>query len=135
MLAFLDEMWNAGDSNRITLLSAMKYDEPNYYPHLHRWTAPISQIEDAGIRLAAIPVLDQIDTPESAEILAGWALSSDSAVKREAGLALANYHGRSRRAKALLAGNITPDDLIVGQTAYVWDGKDYVPEVEISEDR
>ena len=130
MLAFLDEMWNAGDSNRITLLSAMKHDEPNYYPQLHRWTAHISQIEDAGIRLAAIPVLDQIDTPESSEILEGWALSLNAAVKREAEQAFENYRERSRRAKELLAGNVKPDDLLTGQTAYVWNGENYVPEME-----
>ena len=135
MNAFLEEMWNADDSNKIYLLSAMKHDEPNYYPQLHRWTAFISQIEDADTRLTAISVLDQIDTPESSEILEGWALSPDAAVKREANLALANYRDRSRRAKELLAGNITPDDLLVGQSAYVWNGKDYVPEVEAAEDR
>ena len=134
MNAFLEVMWNAKDSNKIHLLSAMKHDEPNYYPQLHRWTAPISQIEDSDIRLAAIPVLDQIDTPGSFEILRDWALSSDAAVRGEAEWALENYRERSRRARELLAGNIKPDDLLVGQTAYVWNGKDYVPEVETDED-
>ncbi len=135
MHAFLDEMWNANDINRITLLSAMKHDEPNYFPQLHRWIAPISQIEDAGIRLAAIPVLDQIDTPESSEILGNWALSSDAAVKREAERALENYRNRSRLARELLAENVKPDDLLTGQTAYVWNGRNYVPEAAVSESK
>ena len=135
MYAFLEGMWNTNDSNRISLLAAMKNDIPNHYPHLHRWTALISQVEDVDTRLAAIPVLDLIDTPESSKILGDWALNLDKAVKREAERAFANYRERSRRAKELLVGNIKPDDLLVGQTAYVWNGKDYVPEVETSEDR
>ncbi len=135
MNAFLEKMWNANDSNKISLLSAMKQGEPNQYRQLHWWTVLISQIEDAEIRLAAIPVFDLIDTPESSKILGDWALNSDTAVKREAERALANYRERSRRAKELLVGNIKPDDLLDGQTAYVWNGKDYVPEVETSEDR
>ena len=135
MYAFLEGMWNTNDSNRISLLAAMKNDIPNHYPHLHRWTALISKIGDPNTRLAAIPVLDQIDTLESSKILASWALGSDAAVKREAEQALANYRDRSRRAKELLARSIKPDDLLVGQTAYVWNGKDYEPEVETSEDR
>ena len=135
MNASLEEVWNANGGNEISLLSAIKHDEPNHYPQLHRWTAFISQIEDADIRLAAIPVLDQIDTPGTSVILQEWALSSDAAVKREAEGALANYRERSRRARELLAGNIKPDDLLVGQTAYVWDGKDYVPEMETAEDK
>ena len=135
MNAFLEKMWNANDSNKISLLSAMKQGEPNQYRQLHWWTVLISQIEDAEIRLAAIPVFDLIDTPESSKILGDWALNSDTAVKREAERALANYRERSRRAKELLVGNIKPDDLLDGQTAYVWNGKDYVPEVETAEDR
>ena len=129
MRAFLERLWNSDYSNKILLLDAIKQEAPNHYPHLYRWTALISQIEDPDTRLAAIPALDQIDTPESSEILRDWALSSDDAVKHEAELALANYRERSRRAKELLAGNIKPDDLLVGQTAYVWNGKDYAPEV------
>ena len=135
MNASLEEVWNANDSNEISLLSAIKHDEPIHYPQLHRWTAFISQIEDAATRLAAIPVLDQIDTPGSSKILGDWVLSSDAALKREAERALANYRERSRRAKDLLAGNIKPDDLLVGQTAYVWNGQDYVPEAAVSGNR
>ena len=135
MRAFLERLWNSDYSNKILLLDAIKQEAPNHYPHLYRWTALISQIEDPDTRLAAIPALDQIDTPESSEILRDWALSSDDAVKHEAELALANYRERSRRAKELLAGNIKPDDLLVGQTAYVWNGKDYVPEAATSGNR
>ncbi len=135
MYAFLEGMWSASDGNKISLLQAIKQEAPNHYPHLHRWTAIISQIEDVNTRLAAIPVLDQIDKPESLAILGDWALSSDAAVKREAERALENYRERSRRAKELLAGSIKPDDLLVGQTAYVWDGKDYVPEAATSGNR
>ena len=130
--AFLEKLWN---SDQIALLEAIKHEAPKHYPHLNRWTARISQIEDSDMRLAAIPVLDQIDTPESSEILEDWALSSDASVKREAERALENYRERSRRAKDLLAGNIKPDDLLVGQTAYVWNGKNYVPEVAASGNR
>ena len=132
MYAFLEGMWSASYGNKISLLEAIKQEAPNHYPHLHRWTAIISQIEDVDTRLAAIPVFDQIDTPESLAILGDWALSSDAAVKREAERALENYRERSRRAKELLAGSIKPDDLLVGQTAYVWNGKDYVPETTTS---
>jgi len=135
MNASLEEVWNANDSNKISLLSAMKHGEPIHYPQLHRWTALISQIEDTDTRLAAIPVLDQIDTPESSEILGDWALSSDASVRSKAARVLENYRERSRRARELLAGNIKPDDLLVGQTAYVWNGQDYVPKVETAEDR
>ena len=127
MHTFLERIWNASDSNRIALLAAIKQED--YFPHLHRWTTLISEIEEADMRLAALPALDQIDTPEASKLLADWAVRSDGAVKREAERALANYRERSRLAKALLAGKIKPDDLLVGQTAYVWDGKDYVPEV------
>ena len=132
---FLERLWNSDDSNKISLLEAIKQEAPNHYPHLYRWTARISQIEDAGTRLAAIPVLDQIDTPESSEILEEWTLNSDASVKREAERALANYRERSRRTRELLAGNIKPDDLLVGQTAYVWNGKNYVPEAAVSGNR
>ena len=135
MHAFLEGMWNASDDNKISLLEAIKQETPKHYPHLHRWAALISQIEDHDTRLAAIPVLDQINTAESSEILGDWALSSDAAVKREAERALANYRERSRRARELLAGSIKPDDLLVGQTAYVWNGKDYVPEAATSGNR
>ena len=135
MHAFLEGMWNASDGNKISLLEAIKQEAPKHYPHLHQWITPISQIEDADTRLTAIPVLDHIDTPESSEILRDWALSSDAAVKREAGLALENYRERSRLVKELLAGNIKPDDLLSGQTAYVWDGKNYVPDAAVSGSR
>ena len=135
MRAFLERLWNSDYSNKILLLDAIKQEAPNHYPHLYRWTALISQIEDPDTRLAAIPVLDQINTAESSEILGDWALSSDAAVKREAERALANYRERSRRARELLAGSIKPDDLLVGQTAYVWNGKDYVPEAATSGNR
>ena len=133
--AFLERLWNSGDSNKITLLEGIKQEASKHYPHMYRWTARISQIEDAGTRLAAIPVLDQIDTPESSEILEDWALSSDASVKSEAERALENYRERSRLARALLAGNVKPDDLLLGQTAYVWNGKNYVPEVAASGNR
>ena len=48
---------------------------------------------------------------------------------------LENYRERSRLAKKLLAGEIKPDDLLAGQTAYVWNGKNYVPEVAASGNR
>ena len=135
MHAYLEGMWNANDSNKISLLEAIKQEAPKHYPHLYQWTARISQIQNDDTRLAAIPVLDQIDTPESSEILEDWALSSDASVKREAQRALANYRERSRLARELLAGNIKPDDLLAGQTAYVWNGRNYVPEVGTSESK
>ena len=109
-------------------------EAPRHFPHLYDWTALISEIEDADTRLAAIPVLDQIDTPESSKVLADWARSSDAAVRDEAEWALAKYHERSRKAEALLAGRIKPDDLLVDQQAYVWDGENYVPEETALED-
>lgn len=48
---------------------------------------------------------------------------------------LENYRDRSRRAREILVGSIRPDDLLVGQTAYVWNGKNYVPEVAASGNR
>ena len=135
MNASLEEVWNANDNNEISLLSPIKHDQPNHYPQLHRWTSFISQIEDAATRLAAIPVLDQIDTPESGEILENWVLNSDASVRSKAARALENYRERSRRACELLAGEIKPDDLLTGQTAYVWNGKHYVPEVAASGNR
>lgn len=135
MHTFLEGLWNASDSNKISLLKAVKQDAPNHPSYLDRWTTLISEIEDTDTRLAAIPVLDQIDTPESAAVLAAWALRSDPAVKREAEQALANYRERSRRTKALLAGTIKPDDLLVGRKAYVWAGQDYVPETATSADK
>ena len=135
MHTFLEGLWNASDSNKISLLKTVKQNAPNHHPYLDRWTTLISEIEDIDTRLAAIPVLDQIDTPESAAVLAAWAVRSDPAVKRQAEQALANYRERSRRAKALLAGTIKPDDLLVGRTAYVWNGKDYVPEATTSADK
>ena len=135
MHTFLEGLWNASDSNKISLLKVIKQDAPYHHPYLHRWTPLISEIEDTDTRLAAVPVLDQIDTPESAALLAAWALRSDPAVKREVEQALANYRERSRRAKALLAGSIKPDDLLVGRKAYVWNGQDYVPEAATSADK
>ena len=135
MHTFLEGLWNASDSNKISLLKAIKQDAPYHPSYLDGWTALISEIEDTDTRLAAIPVLDQIDTPESSALLAAWALRSDPAVKREAEQALANYRERSRRAKALLAGSIKPDDLLVGRKAYVWNGQDYVPETTTSADK
>ena len=128
MRAFLEQIWSTSDHSKIALLEAIKQEASNHYPHLHRWTALISEIEDAHTRLAAIPTLDQIDTPKSSKVLADWARSSDIAVKDEAEWALAKYRERSRRARALLVGSIKPDDLLVGHTAYVWNGKNYVPE-------
>ncbi len=134
MRAFLERIWNASDANKIDLMEAIKQEAPRHFPHLHGWTKSISEIEDVDTRLAAIPTLDRIDTPESAKVLEDWALSSDAAVKEEAERALAKYHERSRKAEALLAGGIKPDDLLVDQQAYVWDGENYVPETEASED-
>ena len=128
MHAFLERIWSASDRNKIDLLEAIKLEAPRHFPHLHDWTALISDIEDAGARLAAIMALDQIDSPESSAVLEDWARSTDVAVKNEAKWALAKYHERSRKAEVLLAGSIKPDDLLVGHTAYVWDGKSYVPE-------
>ena len=132
MRAFLEEIWNASDRNKIDLLKAIKQEASNHYPHLHEWSALISEIVNVDIRLAAIPTLGMIDTPESSKILADWALSSDEVVKDEATRALAKYRERSRKADALLSGSIKPDDLLVGHTAYVWDGKNYVPEATTS---
>lgn len=128
MHAFLGGIWNASDRSKIDLLEAIKVEASRHFPHLHDWTTLISEIEDADTRLAAIPVLNQIDTLESAKVLAEWARSTDIAVKEEAEWALAKYHERSHKAEALLAGSIKPDDLLVGYTAYVWDGENYVPE-------
>ena len=128
MRAFLEQLWGASDRNKVELLEAIKVEAPRHFPHLYDWTALISEIEDTDTRLAAIPVLDQIDTPESSKVLADWARSSDAAVRDEAEWALAKYHERSRKAEALLAGRIKPDDLLVDQQAYVWDGENYVPE-------
>ena len=135
MHAFLEEIWNASDRNKIDLLEAIKVAAPRHFPHLHDWVTLISEIDDADTRLVAIPVLDRIDTPESSKVLAEWARSSDIAVKEEAEWALAKYHERTRNAEALLAGNIKPDDLLVGHTAYVWDGENYVPEAAAVEDK
>ena len=135
MHALLEQLWNASERNKIDLLEAVKVEAPRHFPHLHDWITPISEIEDADTRLAAIPALDQIDTPESSKVLAEWAQSSDIAVKEEAEQALAKYHERSRKAEALLAGNIKPDDLLVGHTAYVWDGEKYVPEETAVEEK
>ena len=132
MRAFLEEKWSTSDHSKIALLEAIKQEASNQYPHLHDWTGLISEIVNVDIRLAAIPVLDRIDTPESSKVLADWARSSDIAVKDEAEWALAKYRERSRRAQALLVGSIKPDDLLVGHTAYVWDGKNYVPEATTS---
>ena len=126
--AFLERIWNASNRNKIDSLEAIKVEAPRHFPHLHDWTVPISEIEDADTRLAAIPALDQIDTPESAKVLAEWTLSSDAAVRDEAEWALAKYRERSRNAEGLLADSIKPDDLLVGHRAYVWDGENYVPE-------
>ena len=134
MRAFLEQIWSTSDHSKIALLEAIKQEASNHYPHLHCWTALISEIEDAHTRLAAIPTLDQIDTPKSSKVLADWARSSDIAVKDEAEWALAKYRERSRRARALLVGSIKPDDLLVGHTAYVWDGKNYVPEATTSKE-
>ncbi len=127
MRKHLERLWHASHSNKIFLLTAIE-GLARHYPHLHRWTTPISEIEDNETRLAAIPTLDENDTPESSKVLAEWVLSSDEAVKDEAAQALAKYHERSRNAEALLAGRIKPDDLLVDQQAYVWDGENYVPE-------
>ena len=135
MRAFLERIWDVSDGNKIDLLEAIKAEAPRHFPHLLDWTALISEIEDADTRLAAIPVLDRIDTPESAKVLAEWARSSDIAVKEEAEWALAKYHERTRNAEALLAGSIKPDDLLVGQQAYVWDGESYVPETTTPRDK
>ena len=135
MRAFLERIWNASDRNKIDLLKAIRQEAPRHFSHLHDWTTLISEIEDADTRLAAIPTLDQIDTPESSKVLADWASSSDEAVKEEAARAFAKYRERSRNAEALLAGNIKPDDLLVGHTAYVWDGENYVPEETALEDK
>ena len=128
MRAFLEQIWSTSDHSKIALLEAIKQEASNHYPHLHDWTGLISEIVNVDIRLAAIPVLDRIDTPKSSKVLADWARSSDIAVKDEAEWALAKYRERSRRARALLVGSIKPDDLLVGHTAYVWNGKNYVPE-------
>ena len=135
MRAFLERIWNASDGNKADLLKAIRQEAPRHFSHLHDWTTLISEIEDADTRLAAIPTLDQIDTPESSKVLADWASSSDEAVKEEAARAFAKYRERSRNAEALLAGNIKPDDLLVGHTAYVWDGENYVPEETALEDK
>ena len=135
MRAFLERIWNASDGNKADLLKAIRQEAPRHFSHLHDWTTLISEIEDADTRLAAIPTLDQIDTPESSKVLADWASSSDEAVKEEAARAFAKYRERSRKAEALLAGTIKPDDLLVGHTAYVWDGKNYVPEETTSKDK
>ena len=132
MRELLERVWHVSDSNKILLLTAIKGLARNHYPHLHRWTTLISEIGNANTRLAAILALDEIDTPESSEVLADWALSSDEVVKDEATRALAKYHERSRKAEALLAGTIKPDDLLVGHTAYIWDGECYVPEATTS---
>ncbi len=128
MRAFLEGIWNASDRNKIDLLEAIKVEVPRHFPHLHDWVTLISEIEDADTRLAAIPALDQIDTLESSDVLASWTRSADMAVKDEAEWAFAKYHERSHKAEALLAGGVKPDDLLVGQQAYVWDGENYVLE-------
>ncbi|MDE0300895.1 MAG: HEAT repeat domain-containing protein [Candidatus Poribacteria bacterium] len=125
---FLVQLWKSSDANKIDLLEAIKVEAPRHFPHLYDWIPLIAEIEDADTRVAAIPVLGRIDTPESSKVLADWALSSDARVKVEAAEALAKYHERSRNAAALLEGSIKPDDLLVGNTAYVWDGENYVPE-------
>ena len=135
MRAFLERIWNASDGNKADLLKAIRQEAPRHFSHLHDWTTLISEIEDADTRLAAIPTLDQIDTPESSKVLADWASSSDEAVKEEAARAFAKYRERSRKTEALLAGTIKPDDLLVGHTAYVWDGENYVPEETALKDK
>ena len=132
MRAFLERLWAASDANKIDLMEAIKQEAPRHFPHLYEWTALISEIENADTRLAAISVLDRIDTPESSKVLENWSQSPNVAVKEEAEWALTKYRERSRKAEALLAGGIKPDDLLVGQQAYVWDGKNYVPEAETS---
>ena len=135
MRAFLERLWAASDANKIDLMEAIKQEAPRHFPHLHEWTNLISETEDADTRLAAIPTLDQIDTPKSLKVLEDWARNANAAVKDEATRALAKYHERSRNAEALLAGRIKPDDLLVGQQAYVWNGENYVPEEMASEDK
>ena len=132
MRAFLEQIWNASNRNKIDLMEAIKQEAPRHFPHLYEWTALISEIEDADTRLAAISVLDRIDTPESSKVLENWAQSPNAAVNEEAEWALTKYRERSRNAEALLAGSIKPDDLLVGHQAYIWDGENYVPEAETS---
>lgn len=135
MRAFLEEIWNASERNKIDLMEAIKVEAPRHFPHLHDWVTLISEIKGADTRLVAIPVLDRVDTSESSKLLEEWARSTDIAVKEEAEWALAKYHKRSRNAEALLAGNIKPDDLVVEHTAYVWDGENYVPEETVVEEK
>ena len=133
MRAYLDKLWNVSAGERsffLRVVSQMEYVPP----HLRGWTNRISRIANPALRLLAIPVLTKIDTPEVAAILESWATDTDEGVKAAAQSALEDYHERSRQAADLIAGKIKPDNLLGSQTAYVWNGQDYVPEVNYSTD-
>ena len=127
MHSFLDKLWNESAEQRSLLLTAMREIEQGD-ANLVPWTEPISEITESSLRLLAIPVLSQIDTPEAGAILESWATDTDQQVKAAAQTVLGGYRERGRQAADLISGEIHPNDLLGPQTAYVWNGRDYVPE-------
>jgi hypothetical protein len=135
MQAYLDKRWNESAEERALLLRFMVQAQEKWWitVNLTRWAVPIGTLTEPSLRLLAIPVLLGIDTPEAGKILESWANSGDKEVSEAAGEAYAEYQERHRQAMDLIAGKIQPDDLLEPQTAYVWNGQDYVPETALND--
>ena len=128
MRAYLNELWNEGTDEQSFLLEEMSKMELGHM-NLARWIRPISELIDLSLRLLAVPVLSQIDTPEAATILESWAAEKDEQLRILAQEHLDNHRERDRQTADLIAGKIKPDDLLPPQIPYVWDGQNYVPEL------
>ena len=129
---FLTSLWNeAGDRN--TLLKNLQRAQWRS-PHMSYLTPLIEQLTDTTERLAAVKLLEKIDSTGAWDLAAKWARDADPQLAAAAAEQLQIHQQRTDEQKSrlqqagdLIAGKIKPDDLLAPPRPYHWNGQQYTP--------
>ena len=101
---------------------------PPFDTRLAAWTGRLAALEDPTLKASAARVLARTATAETWAVLDAWVDDPDPTVSVAARAELEAERVRAQRAADLVAGRITPDDLLPPATPCVWDGERCVAE-------
>jgi hypothetical protein len=128
----LTEEWNRG-KERTSLIKHLRSGDWRS-PHMN-WLVPmIAELTHQQQRLVAAELLSKIDTGDAYALAEAWSRDADTHVARKAREQLAIRDSRAAdrrervaRARALIAGEMKPDDLLPPPSPYTWKDGRYVP--------
>ena len=102
------------------------------------WLTPLfAELTGKDERLMTAKILSKIDTDDAWQLAEKWAGDTDPDIAATAKQQLDIRRNRLeheqqfiRQANDLIAEKIKPDELLPPQPAYIWNGKEYVPQTQ-----